>query len=73
MTERIDRAGEERVNKFGSIIVITRYNNKRDVDIYFPEYNWTFEHARYQNFKKGEIKCPYECRYYRVGIKKKEK
>ena len=33
----------------------------------FPEYNWVFEHATYQSFKNGNIKCPYESRIYGVG------
>ena len=33
----------------------------------FPEYDWTFKHATYQSFKKGNIKCPYERRFYGVG------
>ena len=33
----------------------------------FPEYNWVFEHATYQSFKNGNIKCPYEPRTYGVG------
>ena len=33
----------------------------------FPEYNWTFEHATYSNFKKGTVRCPYEPRVYGVG------
>ena len=33
----------------------------------FPEYNWIFEHADYSNFKKGNIKCPYEPRLYGKG------
>ena len=61
------RIGEERVNKFGSKMVIVRYKKAIDVDVYFPEYNWTFEHAQYSNFKNGNIKCPYERRYYGKG------
>ena len=38
-----------------------------DIDIYFPEYNWTFKHATYQSFKNGKIKCPYEPSIYGVG------
>ena len=38
-----------------------------DVDVYFPEYDWTFEHAEYNPFKRGSIKCPYEKRVYGVG------
>ena len=64
---KIDRTGEEGLNNFGSKMIITRYNGAMDIDIYFPEYNWTFKHAKYQNFKKGEVKCPYEPRIYGKG------
>lgn len=47
---KIDRTGEERVNNFGSKMIIKEYRNKRDMDVYFPEYNWTFEHAQYTAF-----------------------
>ena len=68
MSKKIDRTGEERVNKFGSKMIIKEYRNKRDMDVYFPEYNWIFEHATYQSFKKGNIKCPYERRAYGNGF-----
>ena len=64
---RIDRTGEERLNNFGSKIVITGYRGARDIDVYFSEYNWTFEHNTYQHFKRGNIKCPYEPRYHGYG------
>ena len=67
MSKKINRTGEERVNNFGSKMVIKEYRTNRDIDIYFPEYNWTFEHTTYQNFKKGTIKCPYEPGYYGKG------
>ena len=63
----IDRTGEERVNKFGSKMIIKEYRKNSDIDVYFPEYNWAFEHAEYRSFKKGEIKCPYEPRYFGKG------
>ena len=63
----INRTGEERINSFGSKMVIAEYRNIRDIDIYFPEYDWTCKHAEYKNFKKGEIKCPYERRYFGKG------
>ena len=62
-----DRIGEERVNNFGSKMVIKGYRNNMDVDVYFPEYNWTFKHAQYSKFKRGNIKCPYEPRYFGKG------
>ena len=67
MGKKIDRTGEEGINKFGGKMVITRYENARDLDVYFPEYNWTFKHGQYTAFKKGNIKCPYEKRYYGKG------
>ena len=62
-----DRIGEERVNNFGSKMVIKGYRGCMDMDVYFPEYNWTFKHAQYTHFKRGKIKCPYEKRYFGVG------
>ena len=65
--KRINRAGEENINTFGSKMIIRVYRNNRDVDIYFPEYDWTFEHAQYIHFKNGNIKCPYEPSVYNHG------
>ena len=67
MNMKIDRTGEERVNNFGSKMIITGYRNAIDIDIYFPEYDWTFKHAIYKNFKNGKIKCPYEPKVCGVG------
>ena len=67
MGEKINRTGERRINNFGSEMVIVEYRMNRDVDVYFPQYNWTFKGTTYDNFKKGLIKCPYERRYYEVG------
>ena len=67
MVARIDRTGEERINSFGSKMVIKEYRKWNDIDVYFPEYDWTFNHVRYDTFKKGNIKCVYERRTYGVG------
>ena len=67
MGGKIDRAGEERLNKFGSKMVIKEYRKAIDIDIYFPEYDWTFKHTTYNNFKNGTIKCPYEPRVCGYG------
>ena len=63
----VDRTGEERVNKFGSKMIIKEYRKSRDIDVYFPEYNWIAKSKQYNDFKNGFIKCPYEKRYYGVG------
>lgn len=62
-----DRIGEEKTNNFGSKIVIKEYRGSLDIDVYFPEYNWTKEHVQYDNFIKGKVKCPYERRFYNKG------
>ena len=62
-----DRTGEETYNNFGSKMIITNYRNYKDIDVYFPEYNWTLKHARCGNFIRGNIACPYEPRVYGVG------
>ena len=67
MGKKIDRTGEEGYNKFGSKMIIVGYRSNVDIDIYFSEYNWTFKHVQYGNFKKGTIRCPYEPRYYGKG------
>ena len=50
---KINRTGEERLNTFGSKMIIKEYREYKDIDVYFTEYNWTFKHATYQSFKKG--------------------
>ena len=67
MGRKIDRTGEEEYNNFGSKMIIKEYRKARDIDVYFPEYNWTFEHTQYNNFKSGNIKCPYEHTTFGVG------
>lgn len=62
-----NRIGEENRNKFGSLMQIVNYRKSVDIDVYFPEYDWLYEHARYEKFKSGSLKCPYEPRNYGVG------
>ena len=64
---KIDRTGEETYNNFGSKMIITNYRNYKDIDVYFPEYNWTLKHARCGNFIRGNITCPYEPRVFGIG------
>ena len=67
MRKKIDRTGEEKYNNFGSKIIIKEYRNNKDIDVYFPEYDWTLEHTQYINFKNGNVKCSYEKRYFGIG------
>ena len=65
--KKIDRTGEEGYNSFGSKMIISKYRGATDIDVYFPEYSWTFKHARYGDFKNRNIKCPYEPRCFGKG------
>ena len=67
MVSKIDRTGEIGYNNFGSKIVIVKYRTNKDIDVYFPEYDWTAKNVRYQSFKNGSIICPYERRAFGVG------
>ena len=67
MGNKIDRVGEEKYNKFGSKMIIKEYRTNKDIDIYFPEYNWTAKNTRYNAFKKGQLSCPYEQRTFGIG------
>lgn len=62
-----DRIGEENYNKFGSKMIITRYINAHNIDVYFPEYNWTAINKQYSKFKKGDIGCPYQPTVFGIG------
>lgn len=61
------KIGLRNTNNFGSEMVIAKYRNALDIDIYFPQYNWTFKGATYQSFKNGLIKCPYEPKVLGIG------
>ena len=67
MSKIKSRVGEEGYNNFGSKMIIKEYREYKDIDVYFPEYNWTFKHTVYDQYKKGNAKCPYEPRYYGKG------
>lgn len=67
MGSKINRVGEENYNTFGSRMVIVEYRMRRDMDVYFPEYDWTAKNVEYKAFKNGNIKCPYERRTFGVG------
>lgn len=60
--------GEEGVNNFGSTMIITRYKNNKDIDVYFPQYDWVFKGTTYKEFNNGKIKCPYERRVCNIGF-----
>lgn len=64
---KIDRIGEEKTNTFGSLMRIINYRNNKDIDVYFPQYDYIKEHVNYNQFIKGKVKCVYEPRIYGIG------
>ena len=67
MKNKITHLNEEKHNNFGSLMKITEYRKNKDIDIYFPEYDWTFKNNTYSNFKNGNVICPYEPRLLNIG------
>lgn len=59
--------GEKNTNSFGSEMIISKYVNSKDIDVFFPAYNWTAKHIYYTSFYRGKIKCPYEPRLCNIG------
>ena len=62
-----DKTGERNINNFGSEMIIVGYRKYSDIDVYFPQYDWVVKNRQYSDFKRGNIKCPYEKRYYGIG------
>lgn len=59
--------GQEGYNKFGSKMIVKEDRGSKDIDVYFPEYNWNAFHRERCEFKRGSIVCPYEPRVFGVG------
>lgn len=53
-----DRTGEENINNQGCKMIITKYNNCYDSEIFFPEYNYYLKNVSYHLFKKGSVFNP---------------
>ena len=59
--QKIDRTGEQKLNKWGSLMTILEYNNTKDITVEFE--NGYKVYAQYNNCLKGNIKSPYEKLY----------
>ena len=60
------RIGLENYNHFGSLMIISDYRNYKDIDIYFPEYDYT-RTTTFSDFKKGKPTCPFEPTVFNIG------
>lgn len=60
--------GEVGKNNSGTLMRIIEYRSSEDVDIEFlDEHHYIKKHSQYCNFKKGQIKNPYDKDLYGVG------
>lgn len=56
------RVGEEKINSFGSKMIVKNYRKESDIDVIFPEYgNFLVTNKSYGDFKSGRVKSPF-CR-----------
>ena len=62
-----DRVGEIRYNTFGTPMKIVEYNKAIDIVIEFQDKHKAKVRTRYGDFKKGEVKNPYDKSVYGVG------
>lgn len=64
----INRIGETKTNTYGTKMKIIAYRKYDDIDVEFlDDYHYIKEHNTYNNFKKGQIKNPYDKWVYGVG------
>ena len=56
MGSKIDRIGEKNINNFGSEMVIVEYKKYSDIDIYFPEYDWTTKNNTYHFLSRIRVR-----------------
>lgn len=61
------RVGETNVNKHGSKMEIVKYDKANDVWVKFIESDYIMK-TIYGNFKRGDIKSPYDKTVYGVGF-----
>lgn len=60
--------GEIKNNNFGTPMKIVAINRKSDICVQFlDEFGYIKKHVTYQNFKRGQIKNPYDKTIFNVG------
>ena len=63
--QKINRIGEQKKNNYGNLMTIVEYNGVRDIIVEFE--NGCKVKAQYNQFKKGNIKNPYNKTLYNIG------
>lgn len=60
--------GELNVNKYNNKMKIIHQNGTKDVIVLFVDFGVKV-HTQYVHFLSGEVKCPFDKRYFKVGYK----
>jgi len=63
----IDRTGDIKLNNYGSEMKIYQYRTNKDMDIMFTKSKCIIYNVKYNDFKTGSIKSPYETRTFGIG------
>lgn len=64
--QKINRVGEQRINNYGSLMTIVEYDNCDNITV---EYEDGYKvKTTYGNFKKGEMKSPYDKTIFNIGF-----
>ena len=67
MRKGCDHKGDVGKNKFGTKMIIIKFNNQSDIWVEFQDEYKHKKHTNYQAFLKGEVKNPYDKNIYNVG------
>lgn len=65
--QKQERLGEEKYNLHGTLMKIIKYNNTKDIIVEFQDKYKVKVHTQYGNFKKGEVRNPYDKTIHEVG------
>lgn len=63
----MDRLGETRRNKHGTEMKVVEYNSCLDIWVEFQDEHKARVHTTYTNFKKGQVRNPYDKTVYGIG------
>ena len=61
------RLGERNKNSYGTEMVIVEYNKCNDVVVEFQDDHKAKIHTTYTNFKRSQVRNPYDKTVYDVG------
>lgn len=67
MGAKLNRTGEEYVNKKGEKIRIIKYNDSTNCDVLFLDYGWIEKNVKFKSVRTGQLRSPFTPTVYTVG------